>query len=882
MGETFVMLAKKNVTTARYWLTMVAVAAMAVGFPVAVFAGTAAASTYSVSNTSLCGGAGSFEQALRDANTNPGPDTITFTPGLVVDAFSCTTPGLRPFPFATFATESVTIVGNGATIEGNQLFMAGNGVINGPTTCPGNDPTTLNVRITFGFIQIGTYEADNSAIAVSIESLTFHNMPTLAKVEKNASLTMTDSTGSEIMDFNGSCNRSAIQGADGANVTLVRTQIFNSTMPHATKDEYGVAAVVAGDGNLVLDRVFFANNDFERAVSWFGGTTKIVSSRFVNSGGLVLNADTTSVVNSALFLTGTFGQVMGGSQAPTNRIMAFRGQTQIEASTFYWADSTCSACSTDGMGFWITNPAATVSFRSSAIGTPSPLPNSGPLLLGYNGTGVLNNNFDSDGLTWVQPTVNQDAADLAAVLPNVLTDPPGLTSSVLSPVLPYTTVLTPLLGTTPAPGVLLDAVPDAQCTAANQLVNPIDSSCLTTDVFGNPRVDAGNNKRDIGAVQTSQSPFLAVTSVTADVGLGWNRPPDPLSGAITGYRVTSVPVAGGSAQSIDVDGADSTSTTITGLTVGVPYRLTIAPLNITGSGTPSNEVQATPLGAVGSPSVTATAGDASSQVFWTEPTLGGRPGPASYFVVYRPTGTTTWSAGPGPLSARITTIPGLLNGTTYDVGVVATSADGTAGLLATTTVTPVGPPAAPVLTATAGGPGTGQIGLSWTRPADGGSPITDYLAQCRPSSGSASWSAYPTTGLATTLTITGLQSGMSVECQVAAANLHGAGPWSSGASATPPAVTPTTTPSSTTSPPSSTTSPSPATVTLVSTTTALTTAAMWTTDGYPPATVPSGGGTLANTGFDAVAVAPTGIALVVGGFALVVATRRRPRQPRHR
>ena len=87
--------------------------------------------------------------------------------------------------------------------------------------------------------------------------------------------------------------------------------------------------------------------------------------------------------------------------------------------------------------------------------------------------------------------------------------------------------------------------------------------------------------------------------------------------------------------------------------------------------------------------VTATGGDSSAQVFWTEPTLGGHPGPPSYYVMYRPTGTTTWIAGPGPLSARTTTIPGLINGTTYDVGVFATSTDGTASTLATTTVTPV-------------------------------------------------------------------------------------------------------------------------------------------------------------------------------------------------
>jgi len=193
-------------------------------------------------------------------------------------------------------------------------------------------------------------------------------------------------------------------------------------------------------------------------------------------------------------------------------------------------------------------------------------------------------------------------------------------------------------------------------------------------------------------VQTAQSPFLAVTSVNADIGLGWNRPPDPVSGAITGYRVSYVPVAGGTPQTLDVAGADTTSTTITGLTLGTPYLFTVAPVNVAGPGTPSNEVVATPLGAVGPPTVTATAGDTSAQIFWTEPTLGGHPGLPSYYVMYRPTGTTTWIQGPGPLAGRVTTIPGLTNGTSYDVGVFATSTDGTPSALATTTVIPLGPP----------------------------------------------------------------------------------------------------------------------------------------------------------------------------------------------
>ena len=103
--------------------------------------------------------------------------------------------------------------------------------------------------------------------------------------------------------------------------------------------------------------------------------------------------------------------------------MIDRGDILIQASTLYWDNPTCAACTDKGMGLWITDPAATVSFLSSAIGTQLILADTGPLLLGYNGTGGTSNRFASDALTWVQPTANQDAAALQAVLPSVHDQP---------------------------------------------------------------------------------------------------------------------------------------------------------------------------------------------------------------------------------------------------------------------------------------------------------------------------------------------------------------------------------------------------------------------------------------------------------------------------
>jgi hypothetical protein len=61
----------------------------------------------------------------------------------------------------------------------------------------------------------------------------------------------------------------------------------------------------------------------------------------------------------------------------------------------------------------------------------------------------------------------------------------------------------------------------------------------------------------------------------------------------------------------------------------------------------------------------------------------------SYFVVYRVKGQTQWIAGPGNLSGRIITIPGLTGGTEYEFGVAAQAADGAMATgVGTTTATP--------------------------------------------------------------------------------------------------------------------------------------------------------------------------------------------------
>ncbi len=220
----------------------------------------------------------------------------------------------------------------------------------------------------------------------------------------------------------------------------------------------------------------------------------------------------------------------------------------------------------------------------------------------------------------------------------------------------------------------------------------IDNLPILKDALGNPRV-YGNNTRNIGAVQNADAPVLKATGGDSKVDLGWNKP----TGTITGYEIctsTSVltdPFVGNcTGTSTLVNDPTQTAQTIASLTNGSPYWFVIRSYNDSTPGIWSNVATATPLATVGIPVVTGTPGVNQVQLFWTEPATGGHPGPVSYFVTYRVKGQTQWIAGPGNLSGRITTIPGLTGGTEYEFGVAARTFDGaTAPVVGTTTATPI-------------------------------------------------------------------------------------------------------------------------------------------------------------------------------------------------
>ena len=698
----------------------------------------AAPTTFTVTSTDLCGGAGTFEQAVKDANANPGDDTIVFTAGLTYTGDNCyRTAGDLPSPI--IVTESVAITGNDAVVDGGQVYLDPGGNVNRPYECPISGRLQMLAR-TSGFLQVGAF-GGSTGVAASVTGIELKNFATIASVNAGNSLILQRVRAHDIIDFNLSCNAPLIDARTGADVTIRDSQIYDSATPRGL-DPTGMIMGRAGD--LVLERSDIGESAFPRAISWTGGTVTIVSSRILAGGGLYLEGAVTEMVNSAFWSRG---------EGETNRILTTgaNGRTTLEASTVYWTEPA-------GTGIQADRADDSVVLSSTAVGANTRWRGATPLLLDDS------TRFTVDDSSWAQALPGWDPS---AFLPGLLDDS-GLPDNATSGGV-WIDAVTPL-----PTGVLVDAIPQAD--GANALRSPIDNSVITLDVLGNPRTDAG--QRSVGAVQSDVAPDLTVLGMgDATVDLGWNPPKAPTGRTIDGYTVGYRILGGSWNDTVAVPGGTTVGRTVTGLVNGTDYEFRVrAEYDDPSFGPWSNVVSGTPFGAISAPSPSATPGEEQIRLFWTAPDLGGHAGPVSYYVVFRPVGATNWFTGPGPLAARTTLITGLTGGVTYELGVFAASTDGAFSSTGSTTATPTAPPEPPLapgpplnVTAVAG---DGVASVAWTPPASPGtSPIASYLVTSAPG-GQTCRAVAPDT----TCEVVGLTNGTTYTFTVRALSLAGEGP----------------------------------------------------------------------------------------------------------
>ena len=223
------------------------------------------------------------------------------------------------------------------------------------------------------------------------------------------------------------------------------------------------------------------------------------------------------------------------------------------------------------------------------------------------------------------------------------------------------------------------------------------------------------------------SPSAAAPQTSADVS--WQPPVWPGACGVSGYTVT----AGPASTSV---GSGTTSATLTGLTAGSTYTVTVSTTtNGCGSSQATAGVTTPPLTPPGPPAITML----SSPTGATQPTaaISFQPPPScsgcapatGYVITWSGDGTT--GSATAPNSPATVSLPAF--GTTYAITVSASSSAGTGAASDPSTFVPRSIPSAPLdLTVLAGRIATsGYTGpaatLNWQPPAsDGGDTLTSY------------------------------------------------------------------------------------------------------------------------------------------------------------
>ena len=283
-----------------------------------------------------------------------------------------------------------------------------------------------------------------------------------------------------------------------------------------------------------------------------------------------------------------------------------------------------------------------------------------------------------------------------------------------------------------------------------------------------------------------QATGLNAVSGDAQMTLSWSAPSSNGGTAVTDYLI-EYRLSSATSWTVLSDGVSTAlSVSVGGLTNGSLYQFRVAAINAVGTGSVSGIASGTPKTTPGVPTgIASTIGDRFVSLTWTAPSSDGGSLVTDYTIEYKLSADSVWTVyADGVRTLPSVTISGLTNNSAYDFRVAASNSEGSSSFTTPVSATPLSVPGAPTdLDAIYGNTTTA---LTWVAPAsDGGSAITDYVIQYRPSS-TASWSTFNDgVGTGTAQTITGLTNGTTYLFRVAAVNIAGTSLYSAAESTIP-------------------------------------------------------------------------------------------------
>lgn len=212
-----------------------------------------------------------------------------------------------------------------------------------------------------------------------------------------------------------------------------------------------------------------------------------------------------------------------------------------------------------------------------------------------------------------------------------------------------------------------------------------------------------NGSWSAGPTARPCAPTIAGGTVgNRSVSLSWTAPADNGGDAVTGYTVSTSPASSGC-----VVVAPTTSCSITELSAGQTYEISVVATNSIGTSRSSVARTANPTGVPDSPTlVSATAGLATIAA-----TIGVARGDSNTYTV-----TASPNGGSCTTTGTSCTISGLSQGTTYNVSATTTNDRGTSAASTSRSVTTAAVPSTPTFSAVTAG--LGSVMLSWSATAN--------------------------------------------------------------------------------------------------------------------------------------------------------------------